>query len=554
MAALGTTLNRLTQLYQPRTYLVPGKQRAELSPPGLVSWIPAVFQTSDRVILQKSGLDAFFFLRYLRTLLKIFVPLSLIVIPVLVPLNLVHGKNAPGGVQGLDRLSWANVGLAHTSFYWAHLLMALTVTIFICHTIYAELIEYVSIRQAYLESPQHRLQAFANAILVTDIPKRCLNIPTLTRLYGVFPGGIRTIWINRDLSELSKKVLERGRIVCTLEAAETKLIRLAMKSSGGRTGRDLTKTEMGDEEPLWKRYLGERDRDYMRLPIFNLTWMPSMPFVGRKVDTIHHCWQEMARLNKEIDQDQQEPDKYPLLTSAFIQFNTQEATYMACQSLRQFASSNGTTNRLVYSRPNQERHAETEMGEANKFASDAVGHPFPNLYQPRLHRATCVSQAVIMIIATAMTLGFQFLLNDAVAPLLRFMPQTEMREEEQEAKHHGTGGTVRILARQCLKRLTPTRHPNSVHGIFSSMHHDMEDSTADDRVSLAFQHGSLCIQRPMVWIPADRLGISDDEISRIKQQYSNVSISNEHASLGGKGRVTITQDASDLSELGSMKL
>lgn len=273
--------------------------------------------------------------------MKIFVPLSLILIPVLVPLSLVQGKNTPGGVHGLDRLSWANVGLAHTSFYWAHLLMALTVIIFVCHTIYVELIEYVNIRQAYLKSPQHRLQAFANAILVRDIPRRFLTIPTLTRLYGVFPGGVRTIWINRDLSELSKKVLERRRIACTLEAAETKLIRLAMKSSGDRIGHNLTKPELGGpntvpfrtEEPLWKRYLGEKDRDYMRLPIFNLIWMPSIPFVGRKVDTIHHCWQEMARLNNEIDQDQQEPEKFPLTTSAFIQFNTQEATYMACQSL-----------------------------------------------------------------------------------------------------------------------------------------------------------------------------------------------------------------------------
>ena len=220
--------------------------------------------------------------------MKTFVSLSLILIPVLIPLNLVQGKNAPGGVHGLDRLGWANVGLAHSSFYWAHLSIALTVIIFVCHTIYAELIEYVGIRQAYLESPQHRLQAFANAIVVTDIPQRFLSIAALTRLYGVFPDGVRTIWINRDLSELSKKVLKRRKILCTLEAAETKLIRLAMKSSDGRTGHDLTKTEMGgsnhayvrSEEPLGKRYLGTKDRDYIRLPIFNLTWMPSMPFVG----------------------------------------------------------------------------------------------------------------------------------------------------------------------------------------------------------------------------------------------------------------------------------
>lgn len=224
-----------------------------MSPSGHFSWIRTVFQTSDRVILQKSGLDAFFFLRYLRTLLKIFVSLSVIIIPILIPLNLVHGKNAPGGVQGLDRLSWANVGLAHTSFYWAHLTLALILVVFVCHTIYAELMEYIRIRKAYLVSPQHRLQAFANAILVTDIPKRFLTVPVLTRLYGVFPGGVRAIWINRNLSELSKKVLERSKIVRTLEAAETKLIKLAVRSSGGRKSDDFAKAEIGGPSDTYLR-------------------------------------------------------------------------------------------------------------------------------------------------------------------------------------------------------------------------------------------------------------------------------------------------------------
>jgi len=332
---------RLTHGSQPRTYLVSEQQRAKVSPSGILSWILLVFQTPDWVILQKSGLDAFFFLRYLRTLLKIFIPLSLTIIPILIPLNLFDGKNAVEGVQGLDRLSWGNVGLRHTDFYWAHLIMALSVIIFVCHTMYMELLEYIRVRQAYLTSPQHRLQDFANTILVTDIPKRFLSIPALTHLYSNFPGGIRTILINRDLAKLSRKVQERRKVVSTLEAAETKLMRLAMTSSGARSGHELTKDEEGDtshpdvesKEPLWKRYLGKKDREYMRLPIFSQTWMPSIPFVGSKVDTIDHCWQEMARLNNEIDQDQREPEKYPLTSSAFIQFNTQEAAYMARQSL-----------------------------------------------------------------------------------------------------------------------------------------------------------------------------------------------------------------------------
>ena len=168
------------------------------------------------------------------------------------------------------------------------------------------------------------------------------------------------------------------------------------------------------------------------------------------------------------------------------------------------------------------------------------------------NRATCVSQAVIMIITTAMTIAFQILLNDAIAPLLRFMPQTGMREEEKEVDQRmGRTARLRMLAWQYLKRVIPTRDPALVEGVFSHMYHDVEDSRANehgDPVSLPFQHESLCIQKPVVWIPNDHLGISDDEISCLEQQYSNVRMSNGHACLDEKGRVKITQDASDASE------
>ena len=88
-----------------------------------------------------------------------------------------------------------------------------------------------------------------------------------------------------------------------------------------------------DGEPLWKQYLKEKDRDTMRLPIFGWLWMPSLPLIGKKVDTIDHCRKEVARLNVEIEQDQSEPDKFPLMNSAFVQFNHQVAAHMACQSV-----------------------------------------------------------------------------------------------------------------------------------------------------------------------------------------------------------------------------
>jgi len=104
-----------------------------------------------------------------------------------------------------------------------------------------------------------------------------------------------------------------------------------------------------EEEPRWKQYLSPGDRDTMRLPLFGLTWLPFMPswtFLGQKADTIYHCRKEIARLNLEIEQDQAEPEKFPLMNSAFIQFNSQVAAHMACQSVTHYMPSQ-TAPRLV---------------------------------------------------------------------------------------------------------------------------------------------------------------------------------------------------------------
>lgn len=529
-------------------------------------------------------------------LLKIFVPLGVFILPILIPLNKVGGKdynlishsdnNTRWNVSGLDQLAWGNITPEHTHRYWAHLVLAVLSIVYVCAVFFDELRGYIRLRQAYLTSPQHRLRASATTVLVTAIPKEWLTLDALTKLYDVFPGGIRNIWINRDLDELNEKVKLRNKLALLLEAAETELIKkckkahkkqvkaeakkagkkpkdaavaeekeedkrateLAMQSgisSGdphqvahsiqdvlklnqqsekdksrrkrkrqllpavgngitstvgrganaiGKTvvkgikkadgavdgqlsrtpgfavlpekdseiaasnndhnedGGDIThsftrssqgsdlgpakyaseptiksehepfsedtaagnqksakrpgwsrrssslsklnlkadrnpqvdqlplamnaalseseehiatrsrsssngsstgSSQDGDNEsasdvypiaynedyenecgkPLWKNYIRQKDRETMRLPLFGFTWMPSLPLIGKKVDTIDYCRKEVARLNVEIEIDQQHPERFPLMNSAFIQFNHQVAAHMACQAV-----------------------------------------------------------------------------------------------------------------------------------------------------------------------------------------------------------------------------
>ncbi|RAO71852.1 uncharacterized protein BHQ10_007864 [Talaromyces amestolkiae] len=565
----------LRRIYQPRTYLVPDRERTKPPAPGPFGWVYAVFQTTNAEFIQKCGLDAYFFLRYLRMLLKIFVPMGLVILPILIPVNKVGGKDnnlvsntnsTTWNVTGMDQLAWGNIKPEHTDRYWAHLVLAVLSILYVCAVFFDELRGYIRLRQAYLTSPQHRLRASATTVLVTAIPKKWLSVEALTNLYDVFPGGIRNIWINRQLDELNEKVKLRDQLALALEAAETDLIakckkaqmkqakaeakksgkkaskedekqkegtdkkaaELVMQSGissgnphqvahnvqdalkkdresknkearrqrkkkflplvgGGLTnavgngatvfekklvggirkanqgvGQRLENTpgfavlpeelvsissrgnskeindtknhhdrssfdsnkdsvnsvpeeidqqegyevnseeqtsrrpgwsrkssanskrgnrppeadeipltevetresqirpdtsntndsvprkkEDGEEyplaydehwqedcgEPLWKKYIRQKDRETMRLPIFGITWMPSIPLIGKKVDTIDYCRKEVARLNLEIEIDQQHPEKFPLMNSAFIQFNHQVAAHMACQAV-----------------------------------------------------------------------------------------------------------------------------------------------------------------------------------------------------------------------------
>ncbi|KFY50496.1 hypothetical protein V495_00212 [Pseudogymnoascus sp. VKM F-4514 (FW-929)] len=227
--------NKLARIYQPKTYLVPERQRTSPPQRSAFGWVVSIFTYKDTEIINKCGLDAYFFLRYLQTLLFIFVPLACLLLPILLPLNYMSGRHATAFdarksadddmPAGLDVLAWGNISPDKTSRYWVHLILAVVVVIWICYVFFAELRVYVSIRRDYLTSAEHRLRASATTVLVTDIPDTWLTVEALSFLYDVFPGGIRNIWINRDYGKLLQKVRAREGVVAMLESAETELIR-----------------------------------------------------------------------------------------------------------------------------------------------------------------------------------------------------------------------------------------------------------------------------------------------------------------------------------------
>ena len=287
-------------------------------------------------------------------LIKIFVFLISLTLPVLLPLNFVGRNGTVGGNQGLDKLSWSNIGSSQVDIYWIHLIIALLGIAFICHTIHKELASAVRIRQLYLSNPGHDGRPSASTVLVTDVPRASRTVEALRWAFSTLPDGVCHVWINRDVSSLLEKVKEQTDLIAKLEAAQTALLKKVVgirTRSRGHEGQAGESTIEGSHD-LWDQYVAEKALLLKRLPAKRV-WMPSIPWIGERVNAIDYFSAELLRVRKEIraildflmreevsekegrksatKQMGESIQKCTPLDSAFVQFNNRQAAHIACQ-------------------------------------------------------------------------------------------------------------------------------------------------------------------------------------------------------------------------------
>ena len=100
-------------------------------------------------------------------------------------------------------------------------------------------------------------------------------------------------------------------------------------------------------------------------------------------------------------------------------------------------------------------------------------------------------------------------------------------------------------------------HDRVGEALFAGVNDEIEDLTPEERDQLvrrAFQHQALRARRPVIWIPRDELGVSDDEVLRTQKLSKHIWISNEYTGLDGKGRVVYRRSPPDFSEVDLIEL
>ena len=88
---------------------------------------------------------------------------------------------------------------------------------------------FIRLRKEFLTSPEHRNTNQAKTFLVSSVPNELLSETKMKELYGNVPGGVKRVWINRNLKELPDLVEKRDKLATKLEGAVCKLISTAAK-------------------------------------------------------------------------------------------------------------------------------------------------------------------------------------------------------------------------------------------------------------------------------------------------------------------------------------
>ncbi|CAO1596648.1 MAG: hypothetical protein LQ349_008130 [Xanthoria aureola] len=312
--------------YEPRTFLgsLRPQERSPALPQGLLNWFGSFAKVPDSFVLNHQSLDGFLLLRYLKVASATCLVGCCITWPVLFPINITGGA----GQKQLNLLTFGNV--LDKNRYYAHVFIAWIFLGFVFYMVARESIYYVNLRQAYLLSPLYSSRMSSRTVLFTSVPKEYLDEGLLRRMFGK---ALKNIWIANDCEEIEKCVEERDKVAMKLEAAETKLIKLAnmhrIKSmkKGGQSNEPLGNADEanGESGSMAAKWVPTKKRPTHRLK----------PLIGKKVDTINWCRSELERLIPKIDalQATHRAGNGKLIPSVFVEFYHQSEAQAAFQSL-----------------------------------------------------------------------------------------------------------------------------------------------------------------------------------------------------------------------------
>lgn len=194
-------------------------------------------------MLEHSSLDAYLYLRFLRTIIFICFAGVCITWPILFPVNATGGGHA----SQLDKLGFGNVH--YKDRLYAHAVVAWLFFGFVMFVVVRERIWLIGLRQAWYLSQANAARLSSRTVLYLDPPKDASS----DDVHSTFGSQARNQWIIKDTKTLADLVDSRDSKTIKLEYAEVSFLRQATKKIA-KTGVHPEDAEVDNARPRERAY------------------------------------------------------------------------------------------------------------------------------------------------------------------------------------------------------------------------------------------------------------------------------------------------------------
>ncbi|KZV82767.1 DUF221-domain-containing protein [Exidia glandulosa HHB12029] len=299
--------SRNQKIFQPRSYLGPPQKRVKALPKNVFGWFGGIIREPDIRVGEVNGLDAYFFIRFMRAMIMILLPSWLLTWTILFPVTATKPNKK---LAGLDIFSLGNVGSEKKLV--AHLLVAITLIVWTLFVLYREFNHFARVRLGYLASSSYAADPRSRSVMITNLPAQWETEQALRDAAAFVGAPVERVWFIRKVKPLEKLFDEREKQAYKLEGAEAKLQSLAAKN----VRKGTTPAGADPESPdIVSRYVPLKKRPAHRLGFLGL--------LGKKVDTLEYAPEFIQKKNDELARERASLANYPLANSAFIRFSRQ---------------------------------------------------------------------------------------------------------------------------------------------------------------------------------------------------------------------------------------
>ncbi|KAF8891775.1 DUF221-domain-containing protein [Infundibulicybe gibba] len=227
-------------IYEPKV-----KYHADDKPPppisdSLFGWLPPLIHTKEPELMDKVGLDAVTFLRFLRLMRWLFTGITLLACGLLIPINYIFNiKHIEP--QKRDVLSAMTIRDVKGNRLYAHVAVTYLITFLVMGLVYVFWRDMVKLRKQFFRSPEYIQSFYARTLSITHVPKKFQSDAGLKSILESMkmPYPATSVHIGRRVGRFPELIEYHNQTVRELEAVLVRYLK------GGRIGRKRPTIRVG---------------------------------------------------------------------------------------------------------------------------------------------------------------------------------------------------------------------------------------------------------------------------------------------------------------------